>query len=172
MNTYPEPKNQLEQAASWILKSLYTNTAWFDEIRLAGRKNFERKYHYIPLIDISLISERFDISILKDACYLLKNNNDVDIWGDDFEPYGMLVQLSDKGINSYQESRYYSGPSSLVKKGLTGIAALIILTSVIVGIKKSSSGAKPDKKIAPAYNKKISETIPKATAFLELPGDN
>ncbi len=166
MTTHNDPKsNHVEHAASWILKSLYTNIAWFDEIRLAGRKEFEKKFHYIPLIDISLTTERFDITTLKDACYLLKNNEDIDIWGDDFEPYGMLVQISEKGKTSFQEASYPSGQNNLLKKGLTAVAALVILASVIIGVKKSLS-IKQDKNISPSFNKKISEETPKTTAFL------
>jgi hypothetical protein len=165
MNTNNNPKSHVEHAAAWILKSLYTNIAWFDEIRLAGRKEFEKKFHYIPLIDISLVTERFDITTLKDACYLLKNNEDVDIWGDDFEPYGMLVQISEKGKVSYKESSYKTGQNNFIKRGLTAFAALIILVSVIVGVKKTT-GAKQDKSMSPTFNKKISESTPKATAFL------
>src|ERR1700748_2217651 len=119
MNTTNNQKNHVEHAAAWILKSLSTNIAWFDEIRLAGRKNFEKKYHYIPLIDISLTSQQYEITTLKDACYLLKENNDVDIYGDDFEPYGMLVQITDKGLGAFQDSNYPTGKKSFARKGLT-----------------------------------------------------
>jgi len=166
MNTQSNPKSHhVEHAAAWILKSLYTNIAWFDEVRLAGRKEFERKFHYIPLIDISLITERFDITTLKDACYLLKNNEDIDIWGDDFEPFGMLIQISEKGKISYKESSYNNGQNNSIKKGVTVVAALVIIISVVVGIKKSS-GIKQDKNISPSFNKKIHDATPKATAFL------
>ncbi len=171
MSTYPEKKNQTEHAAAWILKSLYTNTAWFDEVRLAGRKDFERKYHFIPLVDISLVSDIFDISELKDACYLLKENADVDIWGDDFEPYGMLVQLSDKGINSYQEERYESGESHMAKRGLKAATTLVILVAIIIGV-RSFIGVKHDKSILPSYNKsKTEEVSPKVTASLSSDND-
>jgi hypothetical protein len=115
MNMTTTPKNQIEHAAAWILKSLSSNIAWFDEIRLAGRKNFEKKYHFIPLIDISLVCERYDINVLKDACYLLKRNDDVDIWGDDFEPFGMLVQISEKGLDSGRRSSYARGQQSILR---------------------------------------------------------
>ena len=167
MNTINQ-KNHVEHAAAWILKSLSTNIAWFDEIRLAGRKNFQKKYHHIPLIDISLTSETYEIAILKDACYLLKNNNDVDIYGDDFEPYGMLVQITEKGLNSFQDSAYQSGQNSFAKKGLTAVAALVILASIIVGVKKTTSSDKQAKSATPAYNKKISEVTPKTTAYLNI----
>jgi hypothetical protein len=115
MNMTTTPKNQCEHAAAWILKSLSSNIAWFDEVRLAGRKNFEKKYHFIPLIDISLVCERYDINVLKDACYLLKHNEDVDIWGDDFEPFGMLVQISEKGLDSCRRSTYSRGQNFILK---------------------------------------------------------
>jgi hypothetical protein len=92
MNT--NTTHHVQDAAAWVLKSLSTNNNWFDEIRHAGHQNFEREYHYIPLYDLAQASIRFDISTLKDACYILKDNNHADIWGDDFEPYGMLVQIT------------------------------------------------------------------------------
>src|SRR5277367_2228323 len=166
MNIHNNPKSHhVEHAAAWILKSLYTNIAWFDEIRLAGRKEFEKKFHYIPLIDISLTTERFDITTLKDACYLLKNNEDIDIWGDDFEPYGMLVQISEKGKASFREASYKTGQNNFLKKGLTAFAAVLILASLIFGVKKTLS-SKQDKNISPSFNKKTSEETPKATAYL------
>jgi len=168
MSTYQNPKNQTEHAAAWVLKSLSTNTAWFDEMRLAGRKNFEKKYHYIPLIDISLVSENFDIATLKDACYLLKNNYDVDIYGDDFEPYGMLVQISDKGLVSCNEAVYASGQPNLLKKTLTLVAAAVILTTIIVGVKKTMWNPQQTKSATPDYNKKVSEASPKTTALLSI----
>jgi hypothetical protein len=168
MSTIQNPNSQVEHAAAWVLKSLSSNTAWFDEIRLAGRKEFEKKYHYIPLIDISLVSEAFEIATLKDACYLLKNNNEIDIYGDDFEPYGMLVQISDKGLESNHQSVYASGKNNLLKKGLTVIAAVVILVSVVVGVKKTASGTQQAKSSSPVFNKKISEVTPKTTALLNL----
>jgi hypothetical protein len=168
MTTYHNPKNQTEHAAAWILKSLSTNTAWFDEMRLAGRKSFEKKYHYIPLIDISLVSENFDIATLRDACYLLKNNNDVDIYGDDFEPFGMLVQISDKGLVSRNEAVYASGQSNFLKKTLTAVAAAVILTTIIIGVKKTIWTPQQAKSSTPEYNKKISEANPKTTALLDI----
>jgi hypothetical protein len=166
MSAYPEQKSQNEHAAAWILKSLHSNTAWFDEIRLAGRKNFERKYHFIPLVDISLVSEVFDISVLKDACYLLKENADIEIWGDDFEPFGMLVQITDKGIDSYQGAYYESGETSLAKKGLKAATTLVILAAIIIGV-KSFISLRHDKNVVPTYNKsKAADSNPKATAYL------
>jgi hypothetical protein len=168
MNTHNNPKSQTEHAAAWILKSLTTNTAWFDEMRLAGRRNFEKKYHYIPLIDISLVSENFEIATLRDACYLLKNNNDVDIYGDDFEPYGMLVQISDKGLTSHNDAIYASGKNNSFKKVLTVMAAAVILTSIIIGVKKTIWAPQQAKSSTPEYNKKISEANPKTTALLSI----
>jgi hypothetical protein len=167
MNTRHETTNQTESAAAWILKSLHTNTGWFDEMRLAGRKNFERKYHYIPLIDISLQTHQFNITTLKDACYMLKENSDVDIWGDDFEPYGMLVQISDKGVESLQHSHYAKAAKISFRKGLTVLTAIVVLTGFIIGIKKSITSFANNKNAAPTYNKsKAIEITPKATAFL------
>jgi hypothetical protein len=168
MSTYQDPKNHTEHAAAWILKSLSTNTAWFDEMRLAGRKSFERKYHYIPLIDISLVSENFDIATLKDACYLLKNNNDIDIYGDDFEPYGMLVQISEKGLVSCNDAIYSNGKKNILKKTLTAMAAVVILTTIIIGVKKTIWAPQQTKSSTPDYNKKISEANPKITALLDI----
>jgi hypothetical protein len=168
MSTYHDPKNQTEHAAAWILRSLSTNTAWFDEMRLAGRKSFEKKYHYIPLIDISLVSEKFDIATLRDACYLLKNNNDVDIYGDDFEPFGMLVQISDKGLASCNEAVYANGQSNVLKRTLTAFAAVVILTTIIIGVKKTIWAPQQAKSSTPEYNKKISEANPKTTALLDI----
>ncbi|HLX92712.1 MAG TPA: hypothetical protein VKR32_13570 [Puia sp.] len=165
MSTYQDPEKQIHHAAAWILKSLSTNTAWFDEMRLAGRKDFEKKYHYIPLIDISLTSENFDIATLKDACYLLKENSDIDIYGDDFEPYGMLVQISDKGLSSCQESIYSGIKGALIKKGITVVAAIVILTSILVGVRKSTSSSQQAKNSIPTYNKKISDLAPASTSY-------
>jgi hypothetical protein len=167
MSNYQDPKNQTEHAAAWILRSLSTNTAWFDEMRLAGRKSFEKKYHYIPLIDISLVSENFEIATLRDACYLLKNNNDVDIYGDDFEPYGMLVQISDKGLVSCNEAVYASGQTNTLKKTLTAVAAAVILTTIIIGVKKTIL-APQGKSSTTESSKKISEANPKTTALLSI----
>jgi len=167
MNTINQ-KDHVEHAAAWILKSLSTNIAWFDEIRLAGRKEFQKKYHYIPLIDISLVSDAYEIATLKDACYLLKTNSDLDIYGDDFEPYGMLVQITDKGLNSFAESLYQSGQNNYAKKGLTAVAVLVILASIVIGVKKTSFSEKQAKSSVPTYNKKISEVTPKTTAYLNI----
>jgi hypothetical protein len=168
MSTNNDPKSHTEHAAAWVLKSLSTNTAWFDEMRLAGRKSFEKKYHHIPLIDISLDSENFDIATLRDACYLLKNNNDVDIYGDDFEPYGMLVQISDKGLVSCNEAVYASGQNNTLKKILTTVAAAVILTTIIIGVKKTIWAPQQAKSATPEYNKKISEATPKTTALVSI----
>src|SRR5579871_4660207 len=98
MNT--NSSNQKQHASAWILKTLCTNRRWFDEVRLAGEENFERQYHYIPLIDIAQSSARYDIRVLRDACYELQKNNHLDIWGDDYEPYGMLVQVTQDGVDA------------------------------------------------------------------------
>ncbi len=61
-------------------------------------------YFYIPLIELARTSRKYDIRTLKDASYLLKDNQQIEIFGDDFEPYGMLVKILDAGLEVQQQS--------------------------------------------------------------------
>jgi 3',5'-cyclic AMP phosphodiesterase CpdA len=135
MNT--ETVNQTQNAAAWLLKNLSTNRNWFDEIRHAGYDNFERDYHYIPLFDLCQLSPKYDIATLKDACYMLKQNNHVDIWGDDFEPYGMLVQISPSGLNACEESFYVQKEKSKSKRAIGVFATLTLIIALAIGINKT-----------------------------------
>jgi hypothetical protein len=157
MNT--ETINQTQNAAAWLLKNLSTNRNWFDEIRHAGYDNFERDYHYIPLYDLSQISTKYDIATLKDACYMLKQNNHVDIWGDDFEPYGMLVQISASGLNACEESFYVRKENNKSKRAIGVFATLTLIIALAIGINKSFVH-KQDKNQSHDINKA------KTTAFL------
>ena len=135
MNT--ETINQTQNAAAWLLKNLSTNRDWFDEIRHAGYENFERDYHFIPLLDLSLLSTKYDIATLKDACYMLKQNNHVDIWGDDFEPYGMLVQILPSGLNACEQSFYGDFGKSKSRKAIGVFATLTLLIALAIGINRT-----------------------------------
>src|ERR1700722_13683340 len=122
-----DPSIQVKHAAAWILKGLCTNRQWFDDIRHAGRQNFEREYHYIPLIDLAQSSARYDIRTLKDACYLLQQNNHIDIWGDDYEAYGMLVQVSELGVLAHEELYYGKENKSIVRRAIGVFATVTII---------------------------------------------
>jgi hypothetical protein len=159
--------NQSQDAASWILKNLSTNRQWFDEIRHAGHDNFEREYHYIPLYDLAQLTIKYDIATLKDACYLLKNNNHVDIWGDDFEPYGMLVQITSEGIGACRDFFYGKNEKSISKRAVGVFAMLTVIIALVIGFNKTLLH-KQDKNSAHDYNKaKTSEAANKTTAFLD-----
>lgn len=158
--------NPLQDAASWILKNLSTNRQWFDEIRHAGHDNFEREYHYIPLYDLAQLTIKYDIATLKDASYMLKNNNHVDIWGDDFEPYGMLVQITSEGIGACNDSFYGRNEKSISKKLVGIFATLTVIVALVIGFNKTLLH-KQDKN-AHDYNKtKTTEAASKTTAFLD-----
>jgi hypothetical protein len=158
---------QTQQAAAWILKSLCNNRQWFDEIRLAGYQDFERKYNYIPLFDLSQASDKYDIRILKDACYLLRENNHVDIWGDDYEPYGMLVQVSSQGVIASNELFYGRESRTIARKAVGVFATLTTIIAIAIGINKTLMHKQKNQ--APEYNKTKTTTdiLPKATAFLK-----
>lgn len=147
-----DPSVQVKHAAAWILKGLCTNHHWFDEIRHAGHENFEREYHYIPLIDLAQASTRFDIRTLKDACYLLQENNHVDIWGDDYEAYGMLVQVSESGVYAHESFHYGKENRSVLKRAIGVFATLSLIVAIAVGINKSFIH-KHVKNPATAFNK-------------------
>jgi hypothetical protein len=129
--------NQKQYATAWILKALCTNRRWFDEIRQAGQENFERQYHYIPLIDIAQSSAKYDIKSLKEACYELQKNNHIDIWGDDYEPYGMLVQVTSDGVSANEELFYGKEAGSLVKRALNIFAVVTTLIVIALGINRT-----------------------------------
>jgi hypothetical protein len=135
MNT--EATLQEKQAASWILKGLCTNRHWFDDIRHAGRENFEREYHYIPLIDLAQASARYDIRTLKNACYLLQTNHHIDIWGDDYEAYGMLVQVSPAGVNAHEELYYGKENKNIINRAIGVFTMLTIVIAIAVGLNKT-----------------------------------
>jgi hypothetical protein len=165
MNT--DTITQSQDAAAWILKNLSTNRQWFDEIRHAGHDNFERDYHYIPLYDLAQACVRHDIRTLKDTCYMLKENNHIDIWGDDFEPYGMLVQISTEGVSAYKESYYAKSETSFSKKAIGIFATLTVIAALVIGINKTFVH-KQDKNTTHDYNKtKTSEVPVKTTAFVD-----
>ena len=162
-----ESINETQHACAWILKSLYTNKQWFDEIRHAGYDSFERKYHYIPLYDLAQISTKHDIKTLMEACYQLKEYSHIDIWGDDFEPYGMLVQISSEGVTAMKDNFYESDDKSQVSRRAIGVfATLTVIAALVIGINKSFV-RKQDKAAPSEYNKVKSAEIPaKSTAFV------
>jgi hypothetical protein len=150
-------------AAAWILKSLCTNSRWYDEIRHAGKDSFEKEYHYIPLIDITQASMRFNISTLKDACYLLQENNHVDIWGDDYEPYGMLVQVSEEGVAAFENSYYGKEKRGVLRKAIGVFATVTTIVAIAIGINKSMMH-KQAKNMYPDYLKiKTTDNTPKSS---------
>lgn len=167
MNNQSISINESQDAASWILKNLSTNRQWFDEIRHAGHDNFEREYHYIPLYDLAQLTVKYDIATLKDASYMLKNNNHIDIWGDDFEPYGMLVQITSEGLGASNDSFYGRNEKSISKKVVGIFATLTVIVALVIGFNKTSLH-KQDKNTHDYNNKvKTSEATPKTTAFLD-----
>ncbi|MBS1915765.1 MAG: hypothetical protein JST87_05770 [Bacteroidetes bacterium] len=129
--------NQKQHASAWILKTLCTNRRWFDEMRLAGQQNFERQYHYIPLIDIAQSSARYDIRVLRDACYELQKNNHLDIWGDDYEPYGMLVQVTAEGVGANEQLFYGKEATSIMKRALNIFAVVTTIIVIAIGLNKT-----------------------------------
>ena len=154
-----------QTAAAWILKVLCTNPRWFDEIRHAGAESFEKEYHYIPLIDITQSSVRFDIRTLKDACYLLQENNHIDIWGDDFEPYGMLVQVSEEGVAAFENAYYGREKRNFARRAIGVFATLTTIVAIAIGINKTMLH-KQSKNLYPDYIKtKTTDNMPKAVDY-------
>ncbi|MES1223136.1 MAG: hypothetical protein ABUT20_47020 [Bacteroidota bacterium] len=129
--------NQKQCASAWVLKALCSNRRWFDEIRLGGKDNFERQYHFIPLIDLAQSSARYDIRALRDACYQLQKNNHLEIWGDDYEPYGMLVQVTSEGVTANENLFYGKEAGSIIKRALNIFAVVTTLTIIAIGLNKA-----------------------------------
>jgi hypothetical protein len=144
-------EKQKKHAAAWLLKSLYTNDLWFDE--RVKRKDAVRNYLYVPLFDIADTSRKYDLNTLKDTCYLLKQNSHLNIWGDDYDPRAMLVQISDEGIRAYRKSFYGGNVSAIIRKSLTAIAALAAVIAVLVSISRFVSVLKHDNYRLHAENK-------------------
>ena len=164
MSAYYE--RQKKSAAAWVLKTLCTNDLWFDEN--AGKKNSGKNYLYIPLFDIAQASRSYDLTTLKETCYLLQENNHINIWGDDYDPRAMLVQVSDEGIKAYKKSFYRYDYSSAIKRGVTVIAALAAIIAIVIGVGRFTSGIKNEKYQPHADSKnKISGTSQKSTASLK-----
>ena len=138
MSTFYE--KQKCHAAAWILRSLCKNSLWFDDS--IERDGTDRNYLYIPLFNIAESSKRYDLNTLKEACYFLRKNNHLNIWGDDFDPRAMLVQVSDEGIEAHKKSFYGNYYLTVAKRkigAITGIAAAI---AIVIGVGKYTSSLK------------------------------
>src|SRR5580698_8276819 len=138
MSIYYE--NQKRSAAAWILRTLCTNSLWFDET--SEKKGPGRTYLFIPLFDIAESSKRYDLNTLKETCYFLQKNNHVNIWGDDFDSRAMLVQVSDEGVSAYKKSFYGSHYLTVIKRGITAIAAAAAIIAIVIGVGRYTSGMK------------------------------
>lgn len=169
---YTETTNKASFAAGWVLKSLYTNKKWFDEIRHAGQTHFERKYHHIPLYDLAQATDNYDIRTLMEACYLLRDKGQVDIWGDDFEPLGMLVQLCPEGELAYSQGAYENkAKKGLYKRAIGALATLTAIIMLVIGINKTI-GHKQEKASGPDSNKTKTADIQAKTAAYANSNDN
>jgi hypothetical protein len=138
MSTFFE--KQKRHAAAWILKSLSTNHLWVDES--SQEKKSGKNYMFIPLFNIAEASKRYDLNTLKETCYLLKKNNHVTIWGDDFDARAMLVQISDEGIRAHRKSLYGNYTLTVVKRKLTGIIGIAAAIAIVIGVGKFTSAMK------------------------------
>jgi len=79
---------------------------------------------------------------------MLRKNRHVKIWGDDFDPRAMMVQVSGEGIKAHKKSFYGNYTLTVVRRNLaaaTGIAAAI---AVVIGMGKYTAAMKQ----APAPN--------------------
>ena len=132
MNNYHEKLRK--NAAAWILKGLSTNDLWFDENN--AKKKEDKNYLFIPLFDIAFASKNYDFNTLKEACYLLSENGHVNIWGDDYDPRAMLVQISENGVEAYRDCYYGRYYQPFIKKAVTAIAAIGILFILVSGLNK------------------------------------
>jgi hypothetical protein len=136
-------ENQKRHAAAWILKSLCTNHLWLGES--SREKKSDRNYMFIPLFNIAEASKRYDLNTLKETCYLLRKNNHINIWGDDFDPRAMLVQISDEGIKAYKKSLYGNYTLTVVKRKLTAITGIAAAIAIVIGVGKFTSAMKHQK---------------------------
>jgi hypothetical protein len=165
MSNYYE--NQKQSAAAWILRSLCTNSLWFDETK--EKKGSARNYLFIPLFNIAQSSGKYDLNTLKESCYLLQKNNHVTIWGDDFDPRAMLVQVSDEGITAYKKSFYGSYNLAVIKKGITAIAVAAAVVAIVIGIGRYTSGMRHEKYQRNAQEKNgASDVSQKSTTLLQV----
>ena len=128
------------QAAAWILKVLQNNEDW----QVREKEDSIVNYYYVPLLEIAQNSKKYNISILKDATYLLMKNKHVDIWGDDYDPYGMLVKVLDEGIEAQKKSFYlYNGARSWLKRSLLSLGIFAWLLPAPIHFPKNLSILKP-----------------------------
>jgi len=125
-------EKQQRHAASWILKSLCTNESWTEELR--GRKKTHKRYLYVPLFSIAGQSKRYDLNTLKETCYLLRKNRHVHIWGDDFDPRAMLVQVSAEGIEAHKKSLYGNYTLMLVRRNLAAATGIAAAVAIVIGM--------------------------------------
>ncbi|HLK27953.1 MAG TPA: hypothetical protein VKT28_05185 [Puia sp.] len=162
MSTHQEKKKR--SAAAWILQSLCTNDLWFDE---SPRKQ-SRNYLFIPLFDIAHSSGKFELNTLKESCYLLHENGHLNIWGDEYDPRAMLIQITEDGVKAYKRSFYGRNYASIFKKSFAAITAIFILATVAMGMNKLMVQLNPPKYIPQSNNKnKVNDASQKSTASLK-----
>jgi hypothetical protein len=162
MSTYF--KNTKSVAASWILKSLYTNDLWFDE---APNRKKDKNYLYIPLFDIAQESKKFDLITLKEACYFLQKNSHVNIWGDDFDSSAMLVQISEEGIEAYKKAFYGKSLSLPLKKIFAAASVILVIIAITTKVQRYSASNRFYKYQPPTENKnRTTESLQKTTASI------
>ena len=114
---------------------------------MRSKKKSTKNYLFIPIFDIAQASRSYNLETVKDACYLLHQNNHVNIWGDDYDSRAMLVQLSEEGIRAHKQSFYGNDLESFFRKGLTYVAATVMLMALIIGINKYNSNFKVVKNV-------------------------
>ncbi|MBS1948204.1 MAG: hypothetical protein JST47_10595 [Bacteroidetes bacterium] len=123
-----------KKAAAKVLKILYTNELWFD--KPPSKKDGDRNYLFIPIFDIAQASKNYNLDTIKDACYLLHQNNHVNIWGEDHDARAMMVQLSDDGAKAHKQFFYGRNVGYFMKQGIALIAAMAMILFSVTGINK------------------------------------
>jgi len=67
---------------------------------------------------------------------MLQENSHLTIWGDDYDSRGMLVQISEEGVEAYKKSFYAPSNSSQIKKGFTAVVAATAIAAMVIGFSK------------------------------------
>ncbi len=132
MNAYYQAVKQ--SAANWILKTLSSKKDW------RAQNGPTTNYYYIPLIELARTSRKYDLRTLKDASYLLKDNAQIEIFGDDFEPYGMLIKILDAGLEVQKQSiDFQNRVGKWLKNRILPLIAIGIFSWVLFAGEKSFS---------------------------------
>jgi len=102
-----------------------------------------------------------------EACYMLRDLGHVDIWGDDFEPLGMLVQLSQEGEIALKNGHYdKNSPKGISRKAIGALATLTAIIALVIGINKSTAH-KTEKGTAPDSNKSKTASLKSGSSLYD-----